>query len=53
MGARGFFPTVWRKITFADARRAPVRQDLSFNASMIAVLDNNLYHQYALAGEIV
>jgi hypothetical protein len=30
----------------------PFEQDLSFNAPVIAVLDNNLYHQYALLAKL-
>jgi hypothetical protein len=30
----------------------PYEQDLSFNAPVIAVLDNNLYHQYALLAHL-
>jgi len=30
----------------------PFQQDLSFGSPMIAVLDNNLYHQYAVLARI-
>src|SRR5437879_11911999 len=30
----------------------PFQQDLSFNTPLIAVLDNNLYHQYAVLARI-
>jgi hypothetical protein len=30
----------------------PFEQDLTFNSSLIAVLDNNLYHQYAVLARI-
>jgi len=39
----------------ADPRRTQAcffEQDLSFNTSLIAVLDNNLYHQYAVLARV-
>jgi hypothetical protein len=30
----------------------PFEQDLSFNAPLISVLDNNLYHQYAVLARV-
>jgi len=30
----------------------PFQQDLTFNSPLIAVLDNNLYHQYAVLARI-
>jgi hypothetical protein len=30
----------------------PFQQDLTFNSQLIAVLDNNLYHQYAVLARI-
>jgi phage baseplate assembly protein gpV len=36
------------KITLEMQGAKPFEQDLTFNSPMIAVLDNNLYHQYAV-----
>jgi len=47
-GAHIVFANGVAKITLEMQGARPFEQDLTFNASLIAVLDNNLYHQYAL-----
>ncbi len=39
-------------ITLQMQGARPFQQDLNFNAPLIAVLDNNLYHQYAVLARI-
>jgi hypothetical protein len=51
-GAHVVFSNGVAKITLQMQGARPFEQDLSFNASMIAVLDNNLYHQYALLAKL-
>ena len=52
-GAHVVFSNGTAKITLEMQGAArPFEQDLSFNAPVIAVLDNNLYHQYALLAKL-
>src|SRR5439155_4666665 len=39
-------------ITLEMQGARPFQQDLTFNTPLIAVLDNNLYHQYAVLARI-
>src|SRR3989442_4491728 len=47
-GAHILFANGVAKITLEMQGARPFEQDLSFNTPIIAVLDNNLYHQYAI-----
>jgi len=47
-GAHVVFANGVAKITLEMQGARPFEQDLSFNTPIIAVLDNNLYHQYAI-----
>jgi hypothetical protein len=51
-GAHVVFSNGVAKITLQMQGARPFEQDLSFNAPLIAVLDNNLYHQYALLAKL-
>jgi hypothetical protein len=51
-GAHVIFSNGVAKITLQMQDARPFEQDLSFNAPVIAVLDNNLYHQYALLAKL-
>jgi hypothetical protein len=51
-GAHVVFSNGTAKITLQMEGARPFEQDLSFNAAVIAVLDNNLYHQYALLAKL-
>jgi hypothetical protein len=51
-GAHVVFSNGVAKITLQMQGARPFEQDLSFNTSVIAVLDNNLYHQYALLAKL-
>ena len=51
-GAHVVFSNGTAKITLQMQGARPFEQDLSFNAPVIAVLDNNLYHQYALLAKL-
>jgi hypothetical protein len=51
-GAHVVFSNGTAKITLEMQGNRPFEQDLSFNAPVIAVLDNNLYHQYALLAKL-
>jgi hypothetical protein len=51
-GAHIVFSNGVAKITLEMQGAKPFEQDLSFNAPLIAVLDNNLYHQYALLARV-
>ena len=51
-GAHITFTNGVAKITLEMQGARPFQQDLSFNAPLIAVLDNNLYHQYALLARV-
>jgi len=51
-GAHVVFSNGTAKITLQMQGARPFEQDLSFNAAVIAVLDNNLYHQYALLAKL-
>jgi hypothetical protein len=51
-GAHILFANGIAKITLEMQGARPFEQDLSFGAPLIAVLDNNLYHQYAVLARI-
>jgi len=51
-GAHIVFANGVAKITLEMQGARPFEQDLSFGAPMIAVLDNNLYHQYAVLARL-
>jgi phage baseplate assembly protein gpV len=51
-GAHVVFSNGTAKITLQMQGARPFEQDLSFNAPVIAVLDNNLYDQYALLAKL-
>src|SRR5882724_1122775 len=51
-GAHVLFANGIAKITLQMQGARPFQQDLSFGSPMIAVLDNNLYHQYAVLARI-
>src|SRR6184192_2615902 len=51
-GAHVLFANGVASITLEMQGARPFQQDLSFNSPLIAVLDNNLYHQYAVLARI-
>src|SRR5260370_11212776 len=51
-GAHILFANSVASITLQMQRARPFQQDLTFNSPLIAVLDNNLYHQYAVLARI-
>lgn len=51
-GAHVLFANGVAKITLQMQGARPFEQDLSFGAPLITVLDNNLYHQYAVLARI-
>ena len=51
-GARILFANGIAKITLAMQGVRPFEQDLSFGTPMVAVLDNNLYYQYAVLARV-
>ncbi|MGH9677251.1 MAG: hypothetical protein ACRD36_09135 [Candidatus Acidiferrum sp.] len=51
-GAHILFVNGVAKITLEMQGARPFEQDLSFGAPLIAVLDNNLYHQYAVLARL-
>jgi hypothetical protein len=51
-GAHILFANGIAKITLQMQGARPFEQDLSFNTPLIAVLDNNLYHQYAVLARV-
>jgi len=51
-GAHILFANGVASITLEMQGARPFQQDLSFNSSLIAVLDNNLYHQYAVLARV-
>jgi len=51
-GAHILFANGVAKITLEMQGARPFEQDLSFGTPLIAVLDNNLYHQYAVVARI-
>ena len=51
-GAHVLFANGVASITLEMQGARPFQQDLSFGSPMIAVLDNNLYHQYAVLARI-
>jgi hypothetical protein len=51
-GAHIIFVNGVAKITLEMQGARPFEQELTFNSPLITVLDNNLYHQYAVIGRI-
>src|SRR6266566_4203935 len=51
-GAHIVFANGVARITLEMQGARPFQQDLSFNSPLIAVLDNNLYYQYAVLARI-
>jgi phage baseplate assembly protein gpV len=51
-GAHIIFANGVASITLEMQGARPFQQDLTFNSPMIAVLDNNLYHQYAVLARV-
>jgi hypothetical protein len=51
-GAHIVFANGTAKITLEMQGARPFEQTLAFNAPLIAVLDNNLYHQYAVLARV-
>jgi hypothetical protein len=51
-GAHILFANGVAKITLEMQGARPFQQDLSFGSPLIAVLDNNLYHQYAILARV-
>jgi hypothetical protein len=51
-GAHILFANGVAKITLEMQGARPFEQDLSFGSPVIAVLDNNLYHQYAILARL-
>jgi hypothetical protein len=51
-GAHIVFANGVAKITLEMQGARPFEQTLSFNTSLITVLDNNLYHQYAILARV-
>jgi hypothetical protein len=51
-GAHILFANGVASITLEMQGARPFQQELSFNSPLIAVLDNNLYHQYAVLARI-
>ena len=51
-GARILFANGIAKITLQMQGARPFEQDMSFNTPLIAVLDNNLYYQYAVLARV-
>lgn len=51
-GAHVLFANGVASITLEMQGARPFQQDLSFNSPLIAVLDNNLYHQYAVLARL-
>ena len=51
-GAHIIFANGVAKISLAVQGARPFEQDLSFNTPLVAILDNNLYHQYAVLARL-
>lgn len=51
-GAHILFANGVAKIILEMQGARPFEQDLTFNTSLVAVLDNNLYHQYAVLASV-
>jgi len=51
-GAHILFANGIAKITLEMQGSRPYEQDLSFGTPLVAVLDNNLYHQYAVLARL-
>ena len=51
-GAHIVFANGVARITFEMQGARPFQQDLTFNSQLIAVLDNNLYYQYAVLARL-
>ncbi len=51
-GAHIIFANGIAKISLTVEGARPFEQDLTFNSPLVAVLDNNLYHQYAVLARV-
>jgi hypothetical protein len=51
-GAHIDFANGTAKMTLQMQGARPFQQDLSFNSPLVVVLDNNLYHQYAILSQV-
>lgn len=51
-GAHILFSNGVARMTLEMQGARPFQQDLTFNSPMISVLDNNLYHQYAILARV-
>ena len=51
-GAHILFANGIAKVTLEMQGARPFEQDMSFNTPLIAILDNNLYHQYAVLARL-
>src|SRR5271168_4510079 len=51
-GAHILFANGVAKVTLEMQGARPFEQDMSFNTPLIAILDNNLYHQYAVLARL-
>jgi hypothetical protein len=51
-GAHILFANGIAKVTLEMQGARPFEQDMSFNTPQIAILDNNLYHQYAILARL-
>jgi hypothetical protein len=51
-GAHIIFANGVAKISLAVQGARPFEQDLTFNSPLVAVLDNNLYHQYGVLARV-
>jgi hypothetical protein len=51
-GAHILFANGVAKVTLEMQGARPFEQDMSFNTPLVAILDNNLYHQYAVLARL-
>jgi hypothetical protein len=51
-GAHILFANGVAKVTLQMQGARPFEQDMSFNTPLVAILDNNLYHQYAVLARL-
>jgi hypothetical protein len=51
-GAHILFANGIAKVTLEMQGARPFEQDMSFNTPLVAILDNNLYHQYAVLARL-
>ena len=51
-GAHILFANGIAKVTLEMQGARPFEQDMSFNTPLVAILDNNLYHQYAILARL-